>query len=86
VETGFALKDEFFDLRGLCAYSKLGLSTLRGFIRDHGLPAYSIRNDKGVVTKILVKRSEFDIWMLKTWQQDLEALVDDVMDSLRGDQ
>ena len=73
------MADQYFDLRGLCAYSSLGLSSIRTYIKNHGLPHYAVRNEKGAVTKILVKKSEFDSWMVSRWRTDLDEVVDSVM-------
>jgi len=56
-ETAIALKDQYFDLRGLNAYSDLKIPTLRDHIRSGRLPCFKVKG------KILVKRSEFDAWM-----------------------
>ena len=53
------MKDQFFDLRGLSAYSSLGVSTLRDYIRRGKLPYLKMRG------KILVRKSEFDKWTEK---------------------
>jgi len=74
-----ALKDQFFDLKGLSVYSSLGISSLRYHIKENGLPVFSIRNDKGLVTKVLVKRSEFDKWMQQKWRDNINSIVDEVM-------
>jgi hypothetical protein len=79
IKAGITLEDQFFDLKGLSVYSSLGISSLRYHIRENALPCYSIRNDKGQVTKTLIKRSEFDRWMQKSWRDDLNNIVDDVM-------
>ena len=55
--TTIALKDEYFDLKGLSLYSKLGVSTLRIYISQNKLPHFRLKG------KILIKRSEFDGWM-----------------------
>jgi len=79
VKTGIALKDQFFDLKGLSVYSSLGLSSLRYHIRENGLPCYCIRNDAGKITKMLIKRSEFDAWMRHRWRDNLNSIVDEVL-------
>ena len=68
------LEDQFFDLKGLSVYSSLGISSLRYHIRENALPCYPIRNDKGLVTKVLVKRSEFDKWMQQKWRNDIDDI------------
>lgn len=77
-----AFKDQYFDLKGLSVYSSLGVSSLRTHIKENGLPCYPVKNDQGKVTKILVKRSEFDLWMDR-WKQDIRDIVDEVMESLK---
>lgn len=75
-EKGIFLKDQFFDLRGLSAYSSLSVSTLRDHIRANGLPAYPVHG------KILIKKSEFDKWIERyrvNKSQDLNVLADDVL-------
>lgn len=80
-DRAITLKDQYFDLRGLSAYSSLAVPTIREHIRAGGLPAFKVKG------KILVKMSEFDKWIEGYRQnkaQDLDALVDGVMDELRG--
>lgn len=52
-----AFKDQFFDLRGLSAYSGIPKSTLRSYIAAGYFPAYK---PKGTV---LIRKSEFDSWV-----------------------
>jgi hypothetical protein len=76
VEKPVVLRDQYFDLKGLTAYSALSVSTLRGHIRARGLPAYQVDG------KIIVKRSEFDCWVSKYRihkEQDLKGIVNDVL-------
>jgi len=71
-----ALMDQYFDLRGLSAYSSLSVSTLRDHIRDSGLPAYQLHG------KILIRRSEFDGWLVRYRMnkgRNVEGIVNDVM-------
>lgn len=75
-ETG----DKYFDLKGLSAYSALGVGTLRDHIRSGNLPCFKVKG------KILVKRSEFDQWIENyrlNKKQDLDKIVDDVLDTLK---
>ena len=51
------LKDQYFDLRRLSAYTALSVSTLRNQIKSNGLSCYQLRG------KILVFKSEFDAWI-----------------------
>ena len=79
-ETAIALKDQYFDLKGLAVYSTLGISTLRNYIREGKLCAYKVNG------KILVKQSEFDKWIegyQVSKKQDIEALADGVMQTLK---
>ena len=80
--TGVALIDQYFDLRGLSVYSSLGLSTLRTMIREHGLPHFRVSLGKSQAGKILIRKSEFDRWLEKTYRAPLENIVDEVMAEL----
>ncbi len=80
-ETAVALRDQYFDLRGLSAYSALAVPTLRDHIRHGGLPCFKVGG------KILVKMSEFNVWLEGyrfNKSQDLNTLVDEVVESVRG--
>ena len=79
IATAVALVDEYFDLKGLARYSSMSVSSLRHHIRENGLPVYCIRNQERRVTKLLVKRSEFDRWMQQRWRADLDEIVNSVM-------
>lgn len=63
--------DPWLSLRALAAYSGLSIRTLRAHLTDpfHPLPCYrvgaKIQAGAKVRAKILVRRSEFDAWMLK---------------------
>jgi len=85
IKTGIALDDRFFDPKGLSVYSSLGLSSLRYHIKANGLPCYSVRNNKGQVTKVLVKRSEFDAWMTRKWKLDIEEIANQVLRDFQSD-
>lgn len=79
-EPGIALKDQYFDLKGLSAYSALAVSTLRDYIRKGKLPCFKLEG------KILVRRSDFDKWIdqFRTRrEQDINGAVDDVFRSLK---
>jgi hypothetical protein len=71
--------DQYLDLQNLSAYSCLGVPTLRDYLRSGGLPHFKLKG------KILVKKSEFDLWLesfrIKT---DLEFndIIDSVLESL----
>lgn len=78
-EPAVSFKDQFFDLRGLSAYSALGVGTLRDHIKSGELLAYKVKG------KILIKKSHFDIWIEGfRIEQSLGNIVDEVMDSLKG--
>ena len=76
-ETTTSFNDQYFDLKSLAAYSSLGVGTLREYIKSGGLPHFRLK------VKILVKRSEFDLWIEKYRcefsKADLDAIVDEVM-------
>ena len=78
-EPAITLKDQYFDLKGLSAYSSIKVPTLRDHIREDGLPYFK---PKG---KVLVLRSEFNEWMERfrgNREQELRAVVNGVVDSL----
>ena len=81
IEPAISLKDQYFDLRGLSAYSALGVGTLRDHIKSGNLPAFKVKG------KILIRRSEFDI-CLEDYRvnrtKQINDIVDDVMSSLEG--
>lgn len=73
------LKDQYFDLQGLSAYSSLSVSTLRDHIKSDGMPCYLVKG------KILVRQSEFDKWIIHyrvNSDVDINKVVDDVIGSL----
>jgi len=75
-----ALRDQLFDLKGLSAYSSLGVGTLRDYLRA-GLPHFKVKG------KILVRRSEFDQWLegfRVDRKVDLDGLVDGVLRGFRN--
>jgi len=73
--------DCYLDLKGLSGYSKLGISTLRDYLRSGGLPHFKLKG------KILIRQSEFDAW-LENFRVDpkqaLDAVVDGVIESLKN--
>lgn len=81
IEPAISLKDQYFDLRGLEAYSALKVPTLRDYIKSGDLPCFKVKG------KILIKRSEFDTW-LEDYRvnraKQICDIVDDVMSSLKG--
>ena len=79
------LPDEYLDLKGLSTYSKMGVSTLRYHIRVNDMPWFRIPGKKARTGKILVKRSEFDIWIERFRASefiDSEKIADEVIRSL----
>ena len=79
-EAGISLKDGFFDLKGLSAYSSLAVPTLRDYIQEGALPCFKVKG------KILVRRSEFDQWMEArrvSREKDIDGIVDEVIAGLR---
>ena len=73
--------DRLFDLRSLSQHSCLGVPTLRDYIRSGGLPHFKLKG------KILVRLSEFNRWLESfrvDTKSDLNNLVDDVLESLKG--
>jgi len=82
-----ALKDRYFDLKGLSVYSAMGTSALRNYIRNGDLPCFKLPGKNGRTGKILIKKSEFDAWMERFRDNDyidLDTITDDVMESLSG--
>lgn len=72
------LKDQYFDLKGLSTYSALKVPTLREYIKEGKLPAFKVKG------KILIKRSEFDMWLEKFRVKDrINSIVNDVMSDLK---
>lgn len=74
--------DGYLSLRALAAYSDMGVRTLRNYLAHatNPIPHYRMNG------KILVKRSEFDAWMLTFRvhrRESLKDMVDDVMEALR---
>ena len=81
IEPVISLKDQYFDLRGLSVYSAMAVSTLRDYIKSGNLPAFKIKG------KLLVRKSEFDLWienfrLNKT--QDLDNIVNDILSGMKG--
>ena len=82
IVTIVALKDQYLDLKGLAAYSTLGVSTLRAYIRRGKLPAFKVKG------KVLIRKSEFDVWLdqyrMKREVKDLDKLADEAVKSLKS--
>jgi hypothetical protein len=57
--------DPFLSLRGLAAYSGIGIRKLRDHLNDpvHPLPHYRLPGGAKGKGKVLVRRSEFDAWI-----------------------
>jgi hypothetical protein len=82
VEKGIYLKDQYFDLRGLEAYSGMKVSLLRSYIRSDNLPCFQIKG------KIFIRRSEFDRWVNQyriNRNQNINNIVNEVMNNLKSD-
>lgn len=70
--------DPYLSLAGLAGYSGLSVRKLRAHLADvmHPLPCYRVGG------KILVRRSEFDVWIAAYRQRgrgDVDRLVDEVI-------
>ena len=70
--------DPFLSLRALAGYSGLSIRKLRDFLErpQHPLPCYRVGG------KILVRRSEFDLWIAAYrhhGRRDVDAIVNDVL-------
>ena|GEM_PF-447653 len=70
--------DPYLSLVGLAGYSGLSVRKLRAHLADvrHPLPCYRVGG------KILVRRSEFDVWIAAYRQRgraDVDRLVDEVI-------
>ena len=80
IATNIVLADQYFDIKGLCAYASLGESTLRHHIRDNDLPHYKLQG------KILIRRSEFDQWIerYRRGGEDIAGMVNDLIQDLKG--
>lgn len=72
--------DRYLSLRALAAYSGLSVRTLRGYLTtpSHPLPHFRI------VGKILVKRSEFDVWAAQYRMPAADRIDAMVAETLRG--
>ena len=73
--------DPFLPLTALAAYSGLSVRKLRAYLEDpaHPLPCYRVGG------KILVRRSEFDTWLVRFRQvgrADVDQIVADVLRTL----
>lgn len=80
-ETTVNLKDQYFDLRGLEAYSSIKVPTLRDHIKSGGLPYFKVKG------KILIRKSEFDAWLegyRVNKKQNLNSIVNEVLINLKN--
>ena len=80
VEPAITLKDQFFNLKGLSAYSAISVGSLRDYLKSGRLPCFKLRG------KILIKRSEFDAWLEAyrfNKKLELDSLIDDVLADLK---
>ena len=74
--------DPFLSLRTLASYSCMSVRKLRQYLHDpvHPLPHYRLGG------KIVVRRSEFDAWMVayrRLGEADVEGIVNSVIRDLR---
>jgi len=70
------LKDQYFDLRGLSAYSSLSVSTLRDHIKSDDMRCYLVKG------KILVRKSDFDTWLQRfrvNRSMDVDRITNEVL-------
>ena len=82
-ESAISLKDQYFDLKGLEAYSALKVPTLRDYIKSGDLPCFKLKG------KILIRKSEFDAWIEEfryNRKKELNSIVDEVLTSLKAQQ
>jgi len=82
IEPKITLKDQYFDLKGLSAYSAVSVGSLRNYLKSGGLPFFKLRG------KLLIKRSEFDTWLERyrvNKRQNIDSLVNDVMNCLKAE-
>src|SRR5262245_5211914 len=75
--------DPFLSLRALGAYASLGVRKLRDFLvlPLHPLPHYRVGG------KVLVRRSEFDAWIVayrRIGRADVDRVVSEVLGDLHG--
>lgn len=76
--------DPYLSLRAAVGYTGLSVRTLRGWLTNpgHPLPCYRVNG------KILLRRSELDRWLSgfrSVGQQDLDAMVENLIDDIRGE-
>jgi excisionase family DNA binding protein len=76
--------EAYLSLKDLARYSGLSVRTLRGHIADQLRPLPSYR----VGGKVLVRRSDFDVWVSqfrvdRSSIASVDSLIDDVVGALR---
>ena len=73
-------EDNFLDLKQLSRYSTFSDSTLRGYLSDPDKPIPFFRVNR----KILIKKSEFDLWMeqFRGKNNDLDHIVEEMINDL----
>ena len=75
------VEDKYLDLPRLSEYTSMAVPTLRDYIREGKLPCFKVKG------KILIKRSEFDLWIegfrLKR-KRDINKVVDGVIKDLKS--
>ena len=75
----------YLSLKGLSAYSGMSVRRLRDACTDpvHSLPHFRVGGGK-----ILVRRSEFDVWMSKFRREapDLDTLASDILKEMVRDE
>jgi hypothetical protein len=76
------LDDAYWSLRSLAAYAGLSVRTIRSYLHHpvSPLPHYRIGG------KVLVRKSDYDAWVLRFRQQSaisLSAMVDEVLETIR---
>ena len=83
LQHGVSLKDQYFDLKGLSAYSSIGVQSLRRHIREDKLPFFAPGG------KILVNQSEFDRWIEQyrnVQSVDVHRIADEAIKALSNKQ
>src|SRR5262245_28943293 len=75
--------DPFLSLKALADYSSVSVRKLRHHLEDpaHPLPFYRVGN------KIVVRRSEFDAWIVRYRQVgrlDVDRIVSEVLEGIQG--
>jgi hypothetical protein len=70
--------DPFLSLRALAAYSGLSVRTLRSHIADVAHPLLHYK----VGSKVVVRRSEFDAWMVQHRRRGTGADVGDIVNEM----